>query len=142
MLEEKIADIRDELFFLDYAPVILLSALTGEHVTRLFREINRVRRAAARRVSTGPFNRLIQEWFSANPPPHRGGRRFKILYGTQVEHTPGVAIANPTFLFFVNASELLTDAYRRFLERRIREQEDFSGLPIEFRFRGREKRGR
>jgi GTPase len=142
MLEEKIAGIRDELFFLDYAPVLLVSALTGEHVGRLFREIKRVRRGAAERIGTGLFNRLLTEWVSANPPPSRKGRRFKILYGTQVEQSPGKAIANPVFLFFVNASELLAEAYRRFLERRIREVHEFTGLPIEFRFRGREKRGK
>jgi GTP-binding protein len=141
-LEEKIAAIREELFFLDYAPAILLSALTGEHVGRLFREIKRVRRGAAERVGTGQFNRELSEWLSANPPPARSGKRFKILYGTQVENAPGAAIANPVFLFFVNDPGVLTDAYRRFLERRIRELHPFSGLPIQFRFRGREKRGR
>jgi GTP-binding protein len=141
-LEETLATIRAELFFLDYAPVVLVSALTGEHVGRLFRQIKRVRRAAQERIGTGQFNRLITEWVSANPPPSRSGKRFKILYGTQVEHSPGKAIANPVFLFFVNDPDVLAPAYRRHLERRIREIHDFSGLPIEFRFRGREKRGK
>ena len=129
--------IRDELFFLDYAPIILLSAKTGKDVHRLFRGIRNVRESASVKIGTGVLNRLFQTALESNPPPLRGGKRFRLLYGTQIDMNPRERISPPAFLLFVNDPDLLPQTYRKYLEGRIREKASFDGLPILFRFRGR-----
>ena len=105
-LHEFMDGIRGELFFLDYAPVMLVSAKTGDNMTRLFRTIEEVRHCSRQRITTGPLNRLMQAVLSANPPPIRSGKRFKILYATQLD-TGNEAIPPPHFLLFVNSAEVL-----------------------------------
>ncbi len=140
IMKEAMAGALAELFFLDYAPVIVLSAKTGERVKHLFREIDLVRDAAQERIGTGPLNRVMSAALTANPPPIRVGKRFKLLYATQIEKEKRSAIPVPAFLFFVNASVLLVPAYRKFLENQIRKVSPFAGLPILFHFRQRETR--
>ena len=140
-LEKKIQDIRDNLFFLDYAPVLLLSAKTGENMSRLFRGIDQVREDSLRKIGTGPLNRLVQRILSSNPPAIRGGKRFKILYATQVSTGPE-PIPVPKFLLFVNDTKVLTGPYRKFLEAQIREEARFLGLPVLLQLRGREVRSK
>jgi GTP-binding protein len=141
LLSEFLDDIRAELFFLDYAPVMLVSAKTGDNMSRLFRTIEEVRHCSHQRITTGPLNRLMQSILSANPPPIRSGRRFKILYATQLD-TGNEAIPAPHFLLFVNSAEILAPAYKKYLEGRIREQSSFTGLPIIIDLRGRPPRER
>ena len=74
---------RERLFFLDYAPVLVASALTGEHVDKLFRLIAKVQRAAQARIGTGVLNRAMRNAFAANPPPMISGRRLKLFYAAQ-----------------------------------------------------------
>jgi GTP-binding protein len=131
--------IRNELFFLDYAPVTLVSAKTGDNMTRLFRTIEEVRHCSGKRITTGPLNRLMQSVLSANPPPIRSGKRFKILYATQLD-TGGEAIPPPHFLLFVNSAEVLAPAYKKYLEGQIREVSPFTGLPVIIDLRGRPPR--
>jgi len=131
--------IRDELFFLDYAPIILLSAKTGKDVHRLFRGIRNVRENAAVKIGTGVLNRLFQTALEANPPPLRANKRFRLLYATQVDTDSPEKIRPPAFLLFVNDPELLPPTYRKYLEGKIREKASFDGLPLLFRFRGRER---
>jgi GTP-binding protein len=138
-LHEFMQGIRAELFFLDYAPVILVSAKTGDNMMRLFRTIEEVRHCSGKRITTGPLNRLMQAVLSANPPPIRSGRRFKILYATQLE-PPGDPIPAPHFVLFVNSAEILAPAYRKYLEARLREESAFTGLPIIIDLRGRPPR--
>ncbi len=126
-----------DLFFLEYAPVVLLSAKTGENIPRLVREIWSVAAAARRRVSTGKLNRLLQEIQTSNPPPLKGNRRLKILYGTALNHSSTGTLPVPVFVLFVNDPSLMSDTYRRFLEGRIREIEPYPGVPLQFRLRGR-----
>jgi len=140
-LEKKIQEIRDNLFFLDYAPVLLLSAKTGENMSRLFRGIEQVREDSRRRIATGPLNRLVQTILSANPPAIRSGKRFKVLYATQVERTGNEPIPIPRFLLFVNDPGVLAQSYRKYLESQLREEARFIGLPISLQMRGRELRG-
>jgi GTP-binding protein len=83
------------------------------------------------------LNRLLQEAMAAAPPPIRGNKRFKLLYATQIDKTSNHLVAPPTFVFFVNDPELLTDDYRRFLEARIRERNRYYGLPIIIRLKSR-----
>jgi GTP-binding protein len=131
---------RAELFFLDYAPVLPVSAQTGENMSRLFKFIEQVRDDSHRRIGTGQLNRLLQAMLSAYPPPIRSGKRFKILYATQLERDPGEAIPIPTFTLFVNDPDVLPAAYRKYLEAQLREEARFLGLPVRLKLRGREKR--
>lgn len=133
-------EIKRSLFFLHYAPMFMLSAQTGEHLARLFRGIDAVRAASKNRITTGQLNRLLAQLLSEVPTPARGGKRFKILYGTQVEHGHET-IPIPAFMLFVNYPELLPPTYRQYLETRIRQAVDFTGLPIHWILRGRERRG-
>src|SRR6266481_5574473 len=74
---------RDQIFFLDYAPVLITSALTGQNVEKLFASIETIQRAARQRIGTGVLNRLLRQAFEANPPPMVKGRRLKLFYTTQ-----------------------------------------------------------
>jgi GTP-binding protein len=132
--------IRVNLFFLSYAPIDILSAYTGENLDRLFASIEKIQRHANRSIGTGALNRLLQQAMEAHPPPLRGNRRFKILYATQVDKESANQVASPTFALFVNSRQLLTEAYRRYLEGKIREKYGYYGLPIVFRFRSRQPR--
>ena len=140
-LEKYFLEITRELFFLPYAPAVLLSAKTGEDIRRLFTMFDKVQEASRQRIATGPLNRLIEAAFSQQPAAIRNGKRFKIIYGTMPETLTSKAIPVPEFVFFVNNAALLDEHYRRFLEGQIRLIAPFTGLPIFFRFRGREKRG-
>jgi GTP-binding protein len=140
---------RETLFFLDYAPILVASALTHENVDRLFRLIQKLRAASLRRIGTGILNRLLRAAFAANPPPIRKGRRLRLFYATQKtrnenrqsEIRPGAAldgrIVSPEFVLFVNDPSLLTQNYQRYLKGRIREVEPYVGLPISLTLRPR-----
>jgi GTP-binding protein len=151
---ELIDETRSRIFFLDYAPVLITSASTGENVDRLFALIQKVQRAARKRIGTGVLNRLLRHVFEANPPPLVKGRRLKLFYATQakngdlhsVEASVGKAaasqkargdVAPPEFVLFVNDPRLITEPYRRYLEARIREAEPYPGLPIILTLRAR-----
>src|SRR4030095_13492458 len=82
-IAELVDETRKRIFFLDYAPVLLASALTGEHIDKLFVLIEKVRGAAGKRVSTGILNRVLRAAFEANPPPMISGRRLKLFYAAQ-----------------------------------------------------------
>ena len=135
-----IDQIRANLFFLSYAPIDILSAQTGENLDRLFASIEKVRKHAKRLIGTGVLNRLFQQAMETHPPPLRANKRFKILYATQISNQSADGPAAPTFVLFVNSSELLTDAYRRYLEGEIRKKHGYYGLPLIFRFRSRQLR--
>jgi GTP-binding protein len=129
--------IRSDLFFINYAPIDLLSAQTGENLSRLFQSIARIEKHSRRTLGTGPLNRLLQLALETHPPPARGNRRLKILYATQLDNPRSETIQPPAFLLFVNDPRTLTDDYRRYLEGKIREQLGYYGLPVLFRLRGR-----
>ena len=142
-LAELMEKIRVELFFVDYAPIILISALKGEGMTRLFKLIEQIREGSRKRIGTGALNRLLAEAATAHPPPARAGKRLKIVYATQPERPEDKhPIPTPAILLFVNQADLLIDAYRRYLESKIREELPWSGLPLRFHFKEREARGR
>jgi GTPase len=132
-----LGQIRSSLFFLDYAPIDLLSAHTGENLDRLFQSIERIEKHAQRTLGTGQLNRLLRLAIEAHPPPARGNRRLKIMYATQIDSKQADSIRPPTFLLFVNDPQTLTDDYRRYLEGKVREQLGYYGLPILFRLRSR-----
>jgi GTPase len=142
VIEELVEETRRRLFFLDYAPVLVTSALSGEHVDKLFRLIKKMERAARARISTGVLNRLIRAAVAANPPPMISGRRLKILYATQTTGPEAERrLQPPEFVLFVNDPKLLGETYRRFLEARIRDHEPYPGLPILISLRPRAEKG-
>lgn len=120
-LEQKI---RDHFLFLDYAPVVFLSAKTKKRIHTLMPMINMVSENHAKRVETNVLNDIIMDAIAMNPTPSDKGKRLKIFYATQVSVKP------PTFVLFVNEPELLHFSYERFLENRIRDAFGFEGTPI------------
>jgi GTP-binding protein len=121
---------RERVFFLDYAPVLVTSSLTGEHVSKLFGLIEKIQRAARQRVGTGVLNRLLRQAFEANPPPTVRARRLKLFYAAQSKGKENQLLEPPEFVLFVNDPRLLSQTYQRYLEARIRHAQPFPGLPI------------
>ena len=139
-MKELIANTREQLFFLNYAPVLIASAITGENVAQLFELIGEVERAAQRRIGTGVLNRLFRTALDSTLPPTIGNRRLKLFYATQSKGDSANAIDPPKFILFVNQPKLLSDTYSRYLEGRIRQAEPYPGLPIFLTCRARSER--
>ncbi|HWN65810.1 MAG TPA: hypothetical protein VNN24_09005, partial [Candidatus Binatus sp.] len=143
MMAQLIDETRARLFFLDYVPVLVASAETGENIDKLFALIDGVRRAARERIGTGVLNRLLRAAFAANPPPMVSGRRLKLFYAAQASGNSHAALEPPEFVLFVNEPRLLNETYYRYLEARIRKAQPYPGLPIMLTCRSRqEKRGK
>jgi len=142
-MAQLINETRARLFFLDYAPVLIASALTGENIGKLFALIENIRRAARDRIGTGVLNRLLRSAFAANPPPMISGRRLKLFYAAQASGNLEGALEPPEFVLFVNEPRLLNETYHRYLKARIRKAQPYPGLPIILTCRPRqEKRGK
>lgn len=122
-------EIRRVLGFIAYAPIVFISALTGQRVDKLLELINVVNNNYNLRISTGVLNDIINEAVLMNQPPSDKGKRAKIYYGTQVSVRP------PKFLIFVNYKELMHFSYVRYLENQIRNHFGFIGTPIQFEFK-------
>ena len=143
MMAQLINETRARLFFLDYAPVLIASALTGENIGKLFALIENIRRAARDRIGTGVLNRLLRSAFAANPPPMISGRRLKLFYAAQASGNLEGALEPPEFVLFVNEPRLLNETYHRYLKARIRKAQPYPALPIILTCRPRqEKRGK
>jgi len=125
-----VATARERIFFLDYAPVLITSSLTEEHVSKLFALIEKVQCAARQRVGTGVLNRLLRQAFEANPPPTIRARRLKLFYAAQSKGEEDQQLQPPEIVLFVNDPRLLSQTYKRYLESRIRDAQPFPGLPI------------
>jgi GTP-binding protein len=134
---EEVKKIREELFFFDFAPIICLSAKTGHDVKRLATALEEVRQAAEVRIGTGELNRFFKHVWEHQSPPSLGGKRFKLLYATQVIPEVKRPFSPPEFLLFVNSADLMTDAYHKYLLHTLREEWSFVGLPIRLRLQGR-----
>ncbi len=130
MMAQLVDETRSRIFFLDYAPVLVASALTGENIEKLFEFIVKVRRAARERIGTGILNRLLRSAFAANPPPMISGRRLKLFYAAQVSGNPEAMVEPAEFILFVNEPRLLSETYRRYLEARIRKAKPYPGIPV------------
>jgi GTPase len=120
----------EQIFFLDYAPVLITSSSTGEHVSKLFGLIEKVQRAAQQRLGTGVLNRLLRQAFEVSPPPTIRSRRLKLFYAAQSKGKEDQQLQPPEFVLFVNDPRLLSQTYKRYLESRIRDAQPFPGLPI------------
>ena len=123
--------IRSQAPFLDFAPVISISAKTGQRVSRVLEAAVDIWAERRKRIPTGELNRLVSSATERNVPPMVKGRRPKIFYATQA------AVAPPTFVFFANDSASVHFSYRRYLENRLRESFGFDGTPIRLVFRDR-----
>lgn len=142
-IRDLVTDARQRAFFIDYAPILVASATTGENIKRVFGILKKMRTASRRRIGTGPLNRLLRAAFAANPPPMIHNRRLKLFYAAQSGGSAGRGIEPVEFVLFVNDPKLLGDTYRRYLEAQIRDPEPYPGLPILFNCRARvESRGR
>jgi GTP-binding protein len=128
--------VQRDLFFLSYAPVLFLSAKTGERIEGLLKTVATIAKNRVYRFQTGPLNRVLIKAMERYAPPLVHGRRFKILYAAQ--QTPKEAAREiPTLQLFVNSASLLTPAYERYLDLQLREAFDLRGCPIKFVMRGR-----
>lgn len=135
-LHEYAAKVRAALNFLDYVPVIFISALTGQRVNQVLPTALRVYEARFQRIPTAELNRLLQDAIAHHAPPTRGGQRLKFYYGTQVSVDP------PRFVFFVNDHRLVHFTYERYLENLLRQRYVYEGTPVKLIFRTREREDR
>ena len=123
--------VRHQLKFLDWAPVMHISAASGERTPRLLEMIDRVAASRRKRVSTGELNRFVAEVTAEHPPASPGRREVRILYAAQT------AVAPPTFVFFTNVATNFHFSYERFLQNRLRDEFGFLGTPIRIHVRRR-----
>ena len=117
-------DIRRDLAYMEYAPILFLSALTGSRVDRLFGVINDVNAQASMRISTGMLNDVLADATARVQPPTDKGKRLKVYYMTQVGVKP------PHFVIFCNRAELFHFSYQRYIENQIRATFGLEGTPI------------
>jgi GTP-binding protein len=124
--------IHNEVPFLDFAPIVSISAKTGQRVGRVLEMAIDIWGERRKRIATAELNRVLRAATERQVPPIVRGRRPKIFYGTQA------AVAPPTFVFFANDAAAIHFSYRRYLENRLRAEFGFDGTPIRLVFRDRE----
>ena len=123
-LEKYKKEVYEKLKYLSYAPMIFISAKTGQRVEKLFDQINHVAEQNSMRISTSVLNQVINEAIAIVQPPTDKGKRLKIYYGTQATTKP------PTFVIFVNNKELFHFSYERYIVNQIRKEFGLEGTPI------------
>ena len=126
-------DLREELGFLQYAPVVYTSALTHQRIPRITELVKYVADQQSMRIQTSVLNELVRDAVSINPPPSHRGKQLKIYFMTQADIQP------PKFIIFVNDPELMHFSYLRFLENKLRENFGFEGAPLKLVVRGRKE---
>ena len=129
------AELRRQMKFLEYAPILHISAATGERATKVLEAVDKVAAARSSRVSTGELNRFVQQITAENPPKSPGRRAVRVLYAAQISTEP------PTFVFFTNVATEFHFSYQRYLINRLREKFELEGTPIRLHVRRREKKG-
>jgi GTP-binding protein len=123
--------IRADLKFLDYVPVLFISALTGQRVNKVLPTALQVQKERLVRIPTSELNRIMMEAVAHHAPPSKGGKRLKFYYATQAGVDP------PTFVFFVNDTRLVHFSYERYIENQLRKRYAFEGTPLRLSFRKR-----
>ena len=131
-LENYTKDVYNKLAYLSYAPILFISAKTGQRVEKLFELINEVSNNNAMRIATSVLNELLAEAVAIVQPPTDKGKRLKVLYMTQVSTKP------PTFAIFVNDKKLFHFSYERYIVNKLRQEFNFKGTPIRILIRERE----
>ncbi len=132
-MQDYIQHVRTRLKFLSHAPLLFISALTGEGVDEVIPLALQVRQERFTRIPTGELNRFLQDIMARHAPPSKGRRRLKVYYATQA------AIDPPTFVFFVNDPQLVHFSYKRYLENRLQERLGLTGTPLLLKFKKRRK---
>ncbi len=132
-LEAYRKEVLEALKFMDYAPVLFLSAMTGQRVHTVLEWVDKVWAQCSKRVPTGLLNDVLADAQGSLQPPATGGRRLKIYYATQQSVCP------PTFVLFVNDEKLMHFAYERYLENHFRKSFGFEGTPLRFILREKQK---
>jgi GTP-binding protein len=130
-MEEYTRKIRADLNFMDYVPLLFISAKTGQRVDQVLPMALRVQEERLARLTTSKINEVIHKAQDAHPHPSHAGRQLKMFYGTQVRSDP------PTFMIYVNDPKLMHFTYLRYLENQIREEYGFLGTPIRIVMKGR-----
>ena len=123
--------VKSALKFLDFVPVLFISALVGTNVHKVLPTALQIQEERLHRIPTSRLNELLLEAQAAHAPPSKAGKRLRIYFASQVRTDP------PTFLFHVNDPKLMHFSYARFLENRIREEHSYVGTPIRLSFRSR-----
>jgi len=126
-------ELRHRMRFLDYAPILHVSALTGERTPKVLETIDRIAATRKQRVSTPALNKFLAEVTAANPPVSPGRKHVRILYAAQI------GVAPPSFVFFTNVATTFHFSYERFLVNRLRDKFGFVGTPIRIQVRRRAK---
>jgi len=129
-MENYTGHVRRELNFMDYVPILFISAKTGQRLDQVLPTALRVQEERLARITTAMLNRLLREAQDAHPAPSHAGRQLKIYYGAQVRVDP------PTFLLHVNDTKLFHFSYRRYLENQFRKTYGFIGTPIKIVAKG------
>ena len=130
-MDEYTTRIRHELNFMDYVPILFISAKTGQRIEQVLPMALQVQEERLARLTTSTINEIIHKAQDAHPHPTHAGRALKMYYGTQVRSDP------PTFLIYVNEPKLMHFTYIRYLENQIRERHNFLGTPIRIVTKGR-----
>lgn len=125
--------VLNDLKFMDYAPVLFISAKTGQRVQQILQKVKDVYATACRRITTGILNDVLNDATNSLQPPMQGGKRLRIYYATQSGIQP------PTYVLFVNEEKLMFFAYERYLENFFRKSFDLEGTPIRFVLREKKK---
>jgi GTP-binding protein len=127
-------EIRHDAHFLDYAPLMFVSAVEKQRIFKIFDLVSEIYEQATKKVSTSLLNRVILEAFALNPPVSERGKRLKAFYSTQLGSQP------PTFIVFVNHLELIKENYLRYLDKKLRDAFGFMGTPIKIVTRERKEK--
>ena len=123
------AEIEREAPFLNYAQKIFISAKTGQRLDNIFKVACEVQKEREKRISTGLLNKVVNEAYALNPPTTIKGKMLKIYYSTQAKINP------PTFVIFINNKDLIQDHYKRYMNKKLRENFGFKGVPIVVSYR-------
>lgn len=127
-----IDQIQTQFKYLSFAPIVFVSAVTGQRTGKIMTEVERVMEQFSKRVSTPELNKVVKEAVERHHPPLVSGKRVKFFYASQVGTKP------PTFVFFTNSSEGVHFSYERYLSNKLREAFGFAGAPLRLLFKGRE----
>ncbi|OFW18798.1 MAG: ribosome biogenesis GTPase Der [Acidobacteria bacterium RIFCSPLOWO2_02_FULL_65_29] len=126
-------ELRRRMKFLDYAPILHISALTGERAPKVIETIDKIAAARRTRIASSALNKCVESITAANPPVSPGRRHVRIMYAAQV------GVAPPSFVFFTNVATTFHFSYERFLANKLREQFGFFGTPVRIQVRRRKK---
>ena len=127
-------ELREEMPYMSWAPILFLSALTGQRVHTIFEHIDYIFERYTKRITTGSLNKFLERALALHSPPVAQNKRLKFYYASQV------AVRSPAFVFMVNYPQQIPTSYKRFLENRLREEFDFEGTPLRMLFRERRRR--